>query len=290
MKHIRLSVSRWCAIHEKHICPICPHHCSLAEGAVGFCRARGNVNGEIKAINYGLLTAVALDPIEKKPLRRFYPGSYILSIGSFGCNLRCPFCQNHTISMATINDVPVRLMQPHEVVTLAHVLQKQGNIGIAYTYNEPLVGYEFVVDCAMLARKHGLKNVLVSNGYCCADPLTNLLPLLDAVNFDLKAFSNEFYQRLSGDLETVKQSIQLAAEYTHVEVTTLVIPHANDSEAEIRALAQWLASISKDIPLHLTRFFPQYHMTDRPPTSIQHLQRLAQIARQSLNYVYLGNC
>lgn len=275
---------------SKLTCEICPHHCRLEPGQVGLCRARANVDGQVQAINYGLITSAALDPIEKKPLYHFHPGSMILSLGSFGCNLRCQFCQNWEISTAGKDDANWGRLLPEEAVELALQLQNRGNIGIAYTYNEPLVGYEFVFDCAELARAQGLKNVLVSNGCFCREPLERILPMIDAVNFDLKAFSEQFYRRIGGDLETVKAAIALAAERTHVEVTTLVIPGENDSEAEIKALAQWLAGIGRDIPLHLTRFFPRYKYNDRFPTDVQRLRKLAGIAREDLEHVYLGNC
>lgn len=275
---------------SKGVCDICPHHCRLAEGQIGFCRARSNVGGRIQAINYGLVTSIAIDPIEKKPLYRFHPGSCILSLGSFGCNLRCSFCQNYEISMANAQQVHVRKLEPEEVVNLAVSLQSKGNIGIAYTYNEPVVGYEYVYDCARLAKEKGLKNVLVTNGYCCEGKLDELLRFIDALNIDLKAFTKDFYQKISGDLETVKNSIKLAAETAHVEVANLIIPGENDSEDEIEALSAWLASISQDIPLHLTRFFPQYKMTDRVATDVDKLYRLAEIAEGNLKYVYLGNC
>ncbi|MDI9441429.1 MAG: AmmeMemoRadiSam system radical SAM enzyme [Bacillota bacterium] len=275
---------------NKAVCEICPHRCRLGPNQVGLCRARGNVGGLIKAINYGLITSLALDPIEKKPLYHFHQGSMILSIGSFGCNLRCPFCQNWEISTATKNGVGWRELSPRQVVRLALELRSRGNVGIAYTYNEPLVGYEFVYDCAELAHEYGLHNVLVSNGYCCREPLEKLLPLINAVNFDLKAFNDQFYRKVGGDLETVKRAITLAAEYCHVEVTTLVIPGENDTEAEIQALARWLAGVRRDIPLHLTRFFPRYKYQDQTPTDVSALHKLADLARMELEYVYLGNC
>ncbi|KNZ43323.1 AmmeMemoRadiSam system radical SAM enzyme [Acetobacterium bakii] len=275
---------------SKLMCKLCPHKCKLDIGQIGFCRARSNKEGIITAINYGLVTSMALDPIEKKPLYRFLPGTQILSVGSFGCNLRCPFCQNYEISMACKEDIPTRYVSPDELVSEALLLKPQGNIGIAYTYNEPLVGYEYVRDCSMKAREKGLKNVLVTNGCFYEEPLKALLPLIDAWNIDLKAFTEKFYRNVGGDLETVKQSIMLASENNHVEVTTLIIPDENDSEEEIRSMAQWLASIRPDIPLHLSRFFPCYHMTDKNPTEVATVYALAEIARESLEYVYVGNC
>jgi pyruvate formate lyase activating enzyme len=241
-------------------------------------------------LNYGVVTAIALDPIEKKPLRHFYPGSRILSVGSFGCNLRCSFCQNYEISMAGIEEAHGRRMTPQSLVANALRLVGEGNIGLAYTYNEPLVGFEFVRDCAQEAKKNGLKNVLVTNGCFCEEPLREILPDIDALNIDLKAFNEKFYKKISGDLETVKQAIRIASETCHVEVTTLIVPGENDSEAEIRALSQWLGSVGRTIPLHLSRFFPRYEMMDREATDIAQVYHLADIARESLEFVYAGNC
>ncbi len=272
------------------ICNICPHGCSLEEDQIGFCGARSNINGKVVSLNYGLLTGIALDPIEKKPLYRFFPGSKILSVGSYGCNFRCSFCQNHEISMAKINDVLTNYVSPEELVKIAKELVPEGNIGIAFTYNEPLIGYEYVLECAKLAKMEGLKNVLVTNGFISEEPFLALLPYIDALNIDLKAFNDKFYQNISGNLEKVKHSIELAAKNNHVEVTTLIVPGENDSEEEIRELSRWIASINPDIPLHLTRFFPRYNMTDKDATKVSKVYELAKIARKSLRYVYEGNC
>jgi len=271
-------------------CHLCPHHCKLNEDGIGFCRARINKSGQIVALNYGLITSIALDPIEKKPLRRFLPGSSILSVGSFGCNLRCPFCQNYEISQAGFEEAYARKMSPESLIENALELKDQGNIGVAYTYNEPLVGYEFVRDCAKVAKQNGLKNVVVTNGCFCEEPMRELLPDIDALNIDLKGFTQKFYDKLKGDLETVKRTIQVATEYSHVEVTTLIVPGENDSDEEIRELSQWLASVGKDIPLHITRFFPNYKMLDRNATEVASVYHLAEVARESLDYVYVGNC
>lgn len=270
-------------------CDICFHHCELDEGRTGLCRARANRGGQIVPLNYGRLTSLALDPIEKKPLRRFHPGGLVLSLGSFGCNLRCPFCQNAEISMAGA-EFPARDYSPEALVQLALALRPRGNLGLAYTYNEPLVGYEFVRDCAALVREAGMFNVLVTNGTIEEAPWRALLPLIDAVNIDLKGFTEAWYRRLGGDLETVKRSIALAAEACHLEVTTLVVPGCNDGEDELRALAGWLASLSPDIPLHISRFFPRHRMNDLPPTPVDTVYRLAAVARERLRYVYTGNC
>ena len=274
----------------KALCELCFHHCALDDGQTGLCRARACQDGKIVCLNYGKLTSLALDPIEKKPLRRFHPGSLILSVGSFGCNLRCPFCQNHEISMAGDSGIPTVEVSPEQLAAQAAELVPHGNIGVAYTYNEPLIGYEYVQDCASLVHEQGMVNVLVTNGTVEEEPWRALLPLVDAANIDLKGFTPSWYRRLGGDLETVKRSIVLAAERCHVEVTTLLIPGENDSEEEIRELARWLASISPEIPLHLSRFFPQYQMVDRLPTPVEQVYRLAEAARGYLSYVYTGNC
>ena len=274
----------------KALCELCFHHCALDEGQTGLCRARACQDGKIVSLNYGKLTSLALDPIEKKPLRRFHPGSLILSVGSFGCNMRCPFCQNHEISMAGDSGIPTVEVSPEQLAAQAAELVPHGSIGVAYTYNEPLTGYEYVRDCAALVHEQGMVNVLVTNGTVEEEPWRALLPLVDAANIDLKGFTPSWYRRLGGDLETVKRSIVLAAERCHVEVTTLLIPGENDSEEEIRELARWLASISPEIPLHLSRFFPQYQMVDRLPMPVEQVYRLAEAARRYLSYVYTGNC
>lgn len=270
-------------------CGLCFHRCRLAEGQTGLCRTRANRGGRIVPLGYARLTSLALDPIEKKPLRRFRPGSLILSAGSFGCNLRCPFCQNAEISTAG-EDFPARDCPPEELVQLALGLRTRGNIGLAYTYNEPLVGFEYVRDCAALARKAGLVNVLVTNGTIEPEPWQELLPLIDAVNIDLKGFTEDWYRRLGGDLSAVMRSIELAARACHLEVTTLLVPGCNDGEHEMRELTAWLASISPEIPLHLSRFFPRHLMRDMPPTPVERVYRLADVARERLKYVYTGNC
>ena len=273
----------------KTACNLCPHHCTLEEGQTGLCHARANRNGMVTSINYGKLTSMALDPIEKKPLRRFHAGSKLLSVGSFGCNLHCPFCQNSDISTADVHfhatDVP-----PELLVQKALELQARGNIGIAYTYNEPMVGYEYMRDCSRLAHKAGLLNVAVTNGMICETPLAELLPFLDALNIDLKGFTQRFYNYVGGDLETVKTTIRLSAKRCHVEVTTLIIPGLNDSEEEMATGTRWLASLSPHLPLHITRFFPRYRLLDRPATPVETLYRLRDVAKRHLQYVYTGNC
>lgn len=271
-------------------CRICPHHCKIEEGQLGLCKARTNRNGEIISDNYGMLTSVALDPIEKKPLYHFYSGSKILSVGSYGCNLNCPFCQNCDISMVSGTEIESEEVTTEELVRKAKQLVSRGNIGIAYTYNEPLIGFEFVRDCAKAAKESGLVNVVVTNGYICKEPLLELLPYIDAFNIDLKGFREEFYHKLGGDLATVKQTIELAAKVCHVEVTTLIIPGENDSEEEMEELSGWLAGLRPDIPLHISRFFPRWKMQDRAATPVESVYHLAEVARRKLQSVHEGNC
>lgn len=267
-------------------CKVCPHRCKLDEGQLGFCRGRICRGGKVVCENYGKITSIALDPIEKKPLYHFYPGSRVLSVGSYGCNLRCPFCQNCDISMVKGTDIEYVEISCEDLVEKAYELKIMGNIGLAYTYNEPLIGYEFVRDCARLAKKRGLKNVVVTNGYICEEPLLELLDVVDAFNIDLKGFTREFYKKLQGDLETVKNTIEIAARHCHVEITTLIVPGENDSEDEIYELSKWLSGIRPDIPLHITRFFPRWKMRDKKPTPVATVFGLAEVARQNLKYVH----
>lgn len=268
-------------------CNLCPHHCKIEQGNRGICGVRRNIDGTLSAESYGAVTSVALDPIEKKPLRRFYPGTKILSLGSYGCNFKCGFCQNHEISM---QKAPYRTLSPEDIASASLELSGGGNIGVAYTYNEPMVGYEFVIDCAQLIRKQGQKNVLITNGYVSREPLENLLSLIDAMNIDLKAFNPLFYKEIGGRFEAVQETIKTAAPLCHIEITTLIIPGKNDSEEEMRSLSEWLAGISNAIPLHISRFFPTYKWQDIRSTPIETVYRLVETARHNLKYVYAGNC
>ena len=283
-------------------CDVCFRRCEIPEGGRGFCGVRTCENGAVTAANYGRVTSLALDPIEKKPLRRFHPGGMILSVGSYGCNLRCPFCQNHGISWSA---EAMRLSASAELVSAASLvetalrLKKRGSIGLAFTYNEPLIGWEFVRDTAALAHKAGLVNVMVTNGTAETQILEALLPHIDAMNIDLKGFTERYYSDvLGGDLGMVKAFIARAAQACHVELTTLIVPGENDTEDEMRALSSWVAGlqdadgtpIGQEIPLHISRFFPRFRMTDRAATDVGRIYRLAEIARERLRFVYTGNC
>ena len=280
------------------VCPVCPHRCRIAEGKTGRCRARGTRDGSVVPLNYGLVTSLALDPIEKKPLARFYPGSRILSVGSYGCSLNCPFCQNWEISMSDGQEfrhgrrAEDNYVSPEALADMAEHLRLQRNIGVAFTYNEPLISYEYVMDTARILREKDLKVVLVTNG-CVNDEIADtVLPLTDALNIDLKSFQDDVYRNfLGGNLAAVKNFIAKAAEQCHVELTSLIVPGMNDSEEEIRAMTQWIASLpqGEEIPLHITRFFPRYRMQDRNPTEKAAILKLVEIARQQLKYVFPGN-
>jgi len=267
-------------------CGLCPHRCQIAENASGICGVRENCGGELIASGYGVVSSIALDPIEKKPLYMFHPGKHVLSIGSYGCNLRCRFCQNYEISTGGRTKADKRL-SPVDIAGIAVQTVPEGNIGVAYTYNEPLIGYEFLRDCAGLVRGEGLRNVVVTNGYINKEPLGELLPLIDAMNIDLKGFTEGFYEKVGGDLETVKKTIAMAREKCHVEVTTLVIPGENEDDVE--GIAKWLAAIDPGMPLHLSRFFPRYLYSDRSPTPRETILRLRDTARAHLKYVFVGN-
>lgn len=272
------------------VCQVCMHRCNLEEGQKGICGARINQGGTIRCDNYGKVTALALDPIEKKPLNMFYPGSLILSVGSYGCNLRCPFCQNHEISMAGPEEAGAVSIFPEALAQKAEEYKAIGNIGAAFTYNEPLVGWEYVRDSARLIKELGMDNVLVTNGTASREVLEELLPFIDAMNIDLKAFREETYRKLGGDLKTVKEFITRAAADCHVELTTLIVPGMNDGTEEMEEEARWIASLGKDIPLHVTRFFPRYQMADRDATETGRVYRLADTARKYLEHVFVGNC
>lgn len=268
---------------DRVICNLCPHRCNIAKGKTGICRQRRNVDGILIAEGYGNISSIALDPIEKKPLYHFYPGSQILSIGGLWCNLNCKFCQNWHIAH---EKQFTRYVPPEDIVDKAIEL---GSIGIAFTYNEPVIWYEYVYDTAKLARKKGLKNVLVTNGFINREPLEGLLPYIDAVNIDVKAFNDEFYREIcAGALSPVKDAVEISASVCHVEITTLIIGGLNDNPNEIETLAKWLSKIDDNIPLHLSRYYPNYKL-DIPATPRETLLSLRSTAQQYLPFVYVGN-
>ena len=283
-------------------CNVCFRHCNIPEGGTGFCGARTCAGGAVRAANYGRITSLALDPVEKKPLARFHPGSMIISAGSYGCNLRCPFCQNYQISWS---DEAGRLadraeyISPEELAGIAVSYRNRGNIGVAFTYNEPLIGYEYIRDTAKLVHDAGMCNVIVTNGTASPEVLSELAPYIDAMNIDLKGFTDRYYSEvLGGSRSMVMEFIEEAVKNCHVELTTLIVPGENDSEDEIREMTEWIAGltdsdgrcIGHDVPLHISRFFPRFHMTDRNATDVQWIYHLRDIARDKLRYVYTGNC
>jgi pyruvate formate lyase activating enzyme len=259
-------------------------------------------DGKVVPENYGMLTSIALDPIEKKPLNRFYPGSRILSVGSYGCNLRCPFCQNYEISWSKEADTVAKqaeYVSPEDLTNTAEYYKKDGNIGVAFTYNEPLVSYEYVRDTAKLVSEKGMKNVLVTNGMADMSVLHEIALYIDAMNIDLKGFTDAYYHDvLKGDRKMVMDFIAEAVKHCYVEITTLIIPGENDSDEEIRELSRWISEltdangkqIGKDIPLHLSRFFPRFQITDRDATNVETIYHLRDVAMEILTYVYTGNC
>lgn len=266
-------------------CLLCPQGCRLAEGEFGLCRVRQNVGGVLRTHNYNRVSSVHWDPIEKKPLFHFHPGASILSIGTVGCNLACAFCQNWSISQGTSG---TRRLATEEAVQMA--VGERGNIGIAYTYNEPFIWYEYVLETARLVKEAGLHNVLVTNGYVNEEPLRELLPYIDAMNVDIKSMGEEFYRELCrGRPEPPRRTVEVAHEAgCLVEVTNLVIPNWNDGEEEIRALVDWVAGISTDIPLHFSRYHPDHKLTE-PPTPAETLLAAREMALEKLDYVYIGN-
>lgn len=269
-------------------CDVCFRHCLLKEGGKGFCKARGNRDGKNVSLNYGLSTGLSLDPIEKKPLLSFYPGSLILSYGSYGCNLTCPFCQNSFISQVDLEKESEKVT-PVQLAELALSLKERGNIGLAFTYNEPLISYEFIKDAAREVKIRGMKNVLVTNGEASLRVLEEIAPYIDAMNIDLKSFTDEYFHYIGGDrrmvLDFIKASYQKGI---HIELTTLVVPTHNDDEEDFEKEVEWIASLDKNIPLHISRYFPRYKEKE-DPTPIKTLKRFEEIAKAHLTYVYLGN-
>lgn len=264
-------------------CELCPHNCKISDNKTGICRVRKNIDGKLYSLNYGKVSSLGLDPVEKKPLYHFYPRAEVLSMGSWGCNMACSFCQNWQISQ---QKPQLRDYKPAEIVELA--LDKEVDL-LAYTYSEPTVFYEYMLETAEIAAEKGLKNILVSNGFINQKPLKRLLPYLDAANIDLKAFDNQFYKKqCSGALEPVKRTIKMLAAEIHLEVTTLIVTDLNDDLEELESLFSWLAGINSELPLHLSRYHPAYQLNN-PPTDLSLMKKAYQKAKKHLDHVYLGN-
>lgn len=271
-------------------CKICERRCIISQGKAGFCQMRENDEGKIYSLNYAAASSVAVDPIEKKPLFHFYPGTTVFSLGSVGCNFRCKYCQNWGISQAELEHIPTRDMLPEEAIRLT---KEYGCKSIAWTYNEPTMWFEYTLDSAKLAKKEDIKTVYVTNGYMSEESFQEIKPYLDAANIDLKGMSNKFYEDLcEARLKPVLDNIiRMYDAHIHIEVTNLLIPGYNDSNEDIKALISFMVEeVGVEVPLHFTRFFPQYQMQNIPPTNIESLKRAHDLAKESgMQYVYIGN-
>ena len=270
-------------------CQLCPQGCRLSEGQTGVCGVRRVEGGKLITLNYSLCGAMNVDPIEKKPLYHFFPGWEILSLGTVGCSLHCSFCQNWTLARGEGGQTE-ELLGPEEILKILQGRPLRERLGIAYTYNEPTVWYEFVLETSRLMAEHGYKNVLVTNGLINREPLRELLPFVHAMNIDVKAFKEDFYRRYcrGKGLKEVLRTIEEALPHCHVELTYLVITSLNDDLEEIEEFVGWVASIDEEIPVHFSRYFPSYRM-DLPPTPLETMQRAWETAGEKLSYVYLGN-
>ncbi|MEN1761029.1 AmmeMemoRadiSam system radical SAM enzyme [Anoxynatronum sibiricum] len=265
------------------MCMLCPHHCRLALGETGICRVRRHEPEGLVSLSYGKISSVQIDPIEKKPLARFMSGTETYSIGSYGCQLRCPYCQNYHLAM----EIP-KLWKITPQTIIEQALQA-GTPSISYTYNEPLINYEFVIETATLAKDAGLYNILVTNGYIDPEPLKTLLPTIDAMNIDIKSFRDRTYRKMcGGSLKPVLETVKTANKSCHVEVTTLLVTNMHTME-EMEELVDWIAHISADIPLHVSRYFPRYRWHE-PPTNLNWVYEIVEMAKRKLTHVYAGNC
>ena len=274
---------------QKVQCLLCPHKCIIQENSRGICKVRKNFDGELISENYGKVCSMAFDPIEKKPLYHYFPGRIIFSVGNIGCNLNCQFCQNWEISQTSVDEYGyLRNITPEEIVSSA---ARKNNIGIAYTYNEPTVWFEFMLEIAKQAHKKELKNVMVTNGFINPEPLEKLLPYVDAFSVDLKAFTNEFYKNYTfSTIEPVKKSIKkIHNSNKHMEITNLVITDLNDNKENFEEMVKWISGeTGRDTVLHISRYYPTYKLKNRQ-TSVETLIEFHEIAKQYLDYVYLGN-
>lgn len=267
-------------------CYLCPHNCFLSEEKFGVCELRTVKNNTPIVINYGEVSSANVDPIEKKPLYHFKPGRDILSVGTFGCNMSCSFCQNYEISQ---NKPLSEFIDVDKLINL--IINIPNNVGIAFTYNEPFMWYEYVYDVAKKMKEYdkSISIILVTNGFVNKEPLEKILPFIDAINIDLKGFKQKYYNEICGaKIEPVLETIKIASKYTHVEITTLMVRDENDSVEEIAEIAKFLSSIDKNIPLHLSRYFPNYKMKNQP-TLVENIMKAKEEAKKYLNYVYVGN-
>lgn len=287
-----MKIARFQELLQRHLlqCNLCPHNCTIGDGKTGRCLVRENVEGELFLKTYGVVSSMNFDPIEKKPLYHFYPGKIIFSVGSLGCNFKCRFCQNWEISQSPPDNIRrMKNYKPEELVAMA--VGRKDNIGIAFTYNEPVIWFEFMYDIAELSKRQGMKNVMVTNGFINPGPLSELLDVIDAFNVDLKAFTDEFYrtQTLS-KIEPVKAALkQIRHSKKHLEITNLIIPGLNDQPANFTEMVKWIAGeLGNDTVLHLSRYFPNYRLT-QPPTPSDTLEQLFSIAHKHLDFVYQGN-
>jgi len=264
-------------------CGICPHNCIISPENIGICRARKNISGVLFAINYGETISISIDPMEKKPLYHFHPGKNILSIGPNSCNFSCKFCQNYQSSQLEVHTTTIT---PGKLLDLCKVHLCDF---VAFTYTEPTTWFEFMLDSSKLLKENGIKTVMVTNGFINQEPLMELLPYIDAMNIDLKAFDEQFYKTIcNGTLQPVLETIKTASKHCHIEITNLIITDENDSEKQINDLVDFVADVNPDIPLHFSRYYPTYKM-ENPPTLVSTLEIAKEIAEKKLNYVYLGN-
>jgi pyruvate formate lyase activating enzyme len=271
-------------------CKICERRCIISQGKRGFCQMRENKEDKLYTLNYGAASSVAVDPIEKKPLFHFYPGSTVFSIGSVGCNFRCKHCQNWGISQAELENIPTSDLPPEDAIRLT---KEHGCKSIAWTYNEPTMWFEYTLDSAKIAKKEGIKTVYVTNGYMTEESFQEIKPYLDAANIDLKGMTDKFYKELcEARLQPVLDNIiRMHEAHIHIEVTNLMIPGYNDSDEDIEAIVKFMVDeVGVEVPIHFTRFFPQYQMRTLPPTEIKFLERAYEIAKTAgMKYVYIGN-
>ncbi len=275
---------------KKVQCTLCPHNCILKEGQTGICRVRTNSNGELLADTFNIYSSIGFDPIEKKPLYHYFPGKEILSVGSFGCNLHCRWCQNCEISQTGIpGNKPTKPLNAKELLRIA--IEHKNNIGIAYTYNEPSIAFETNIETAKLFRENGLKNVMVSNGYINQHILLEYLKFIDAFNLDIKAFNPQIHKKFTGaELEIILDNAKTIFESgAHIELTYLVVPEVNDCDSEFIKFIKWIKKeLSREVPLHISRYFPR-NVYQEPPTEPELLNKFASIAKNELEFVYLGN-